>query len=374
MSDTRRNVYTKMMKPSFVSIGTFVIGGAIFAAIIIGAVVVGESMKQGADTTLAPKDTPVVTVAATATLPAATSSASIISTSTIATTSTLSISISPSQIIEGDPVMFTITGTSDANATIANIKNVTVVAPGPNMAGRSDATSLQFLTYKNVPIAFYGTGINQATGTTTVTVTMKDGAKISGTFTIGKRFSPSEKLPVPAQLGGNSTSSQQQLVTNLAAENAALTNVYSNPNISFWTSAFTWPIHASDVSGGIIITDPFGYNRNSGVETIIHKGSDFKAPVGTPVYAINAGYVRMARLFTVYGNTVVVDHGMGIQSFYMHLSKMSVTPGEAVKQGQLLGYSGETGYSEGPHLHLTIRVGGVSIDPIKFYALFGVTP
>jgi murein DD-endopeptidase MepM/ murein hydrolase activator NlpD len=226
--------------------------------------------------------------------------------------------------------------------------------------------------YKNNPVAFYGTGIYQTPGTATVTVVMKDGTRLTGSFVIGKRVSPTESLPVPAQLGGNSASSQEQLVTNLSAENAILADVYSNPNISFWVAPFAWPIHAADVPGGIVITDPFGYNRDSGAETIIHKGTDFKAPPGTPVYAVNAGYVRVTKLFTVYGNTVIVDHGMGIQSWYMHLSKMSVTPGEAVKQGQLIGYSGETGYSEGPHLHLTIRVGGISIDPMKFYALFGL--
>ena len=285
----------------------------------------------------------------------------------------LSISITPAHIIEGDPVMITIVGAT-------NIQSATLIAPGPNMAGRGAATSLHFVTYQNTPTAFYGTGINQKTGTTTIIVTLKNGSKLSGSFFIGARVSPTEHLAVPAQLGGNSTSSQQQLVKNLSTQNSTLANIYSNPAVSFWTAAFTWPIHASDVAaaasnpGGIVITDAFGYNRDSGSETIIHKGVDFKAATGTPVYAINAGYVRVAKFFSVYGNTVVVDHGMGIQSFYMHLSKFAVTPGTPVKQGQLLGYSGETGYSEGPHLHLTIRIGGVSIDPIKFYALFGLTP
>ena len=282
----------------------------------------------------------------------------------------VTLSVSPSRIIEGDPVMIVINGTSSIDA----VKSATLTASGPNITDGNATVSLHFFDYQNKPTVFYGTGINQKTGAATVTVVMKDGTKLSADFTIGKRISPTESLPVPEQLGGNSTSSQQQLVTNLSAENAIIANVYSNPTMSFWIAPFSWPIHTADVSGGIIITDTFGYNRDSGAETIVHKGADFKAPPGTPVYTVNAGYVRVTRLFTIYGNTVIVDHGMGIQSFYMHLSKISVKPGDPVKKGQLVGYSGETGYSEGPHLHLTIRIGGVSIDPMAFYSFFGLKP
>jgi murein DD-endopeptidase MepM/ murein hydrolase activator NlpD len=270
--------------------------------------------------------------------------------------------------------MITINSGASSETTIANIISTVLVAPGPNIAGGSATADLHFMNYQNKPIAFYGTGINQTTGKTTVTVTMKNGTKLAASFTIGKRVSPTESLAVPADLGGNSTSSQEALVANLDAENAELADVYSNPDVTFWNAPFIWPVHAADVVGGIVITDPFGYERDSGAEEIIHKGTDFKAPPGTPVYAINAGYVRVTKLFSVYGNTVIVDHGMGIQSFYMHLSKMVVTVGEPVKQGQLLGYSGETGYSEGPHLHLTIRVGGISIDPMVFLGFFGLKP
>ena len=354
------------MKSPFASINTMVVGAAIFGIIIAVAIVVGSWYPTNTINTV--NATNAVSLATTSVI-------------TATTTSTLSISILPKHIIEGDPVMITIVGTTGtADSLLSNIKNATLIAPGPNATDRNTAISLHFLNYKNIPTTFYGTGINQKTGTTTVGITFKNGSKLSVSFFIGARISQTENLAVPAQLGGNSTSSQKQLVTNLFKQNTILANTYSNPNISYWTSAFTWPIHAGDIPstptspGGIVITDTFGYIRSSGTETIIHKGIDFKAPPGTPIYSVNAGYVRVAKLFSVYGNTIVVDHGLGIQSWYMHLSKMVVTPSEVVKQGQLIGYSGETGYTEGPHLHLSIRIDGVSIDPIKFYALFGLAP
>src|SRR6202034_2800581 len=114
-----------------------------------------------------------------------------------------------------------------------------LVAPGPNSAGGNASANLQFINYENKPVAFYGTGINQTTGKTTVTVTMENGAKLTTSFIIGKRVSPTEDLPVPADLGGNSTSSQEALVTNLDAENAELADVYSNPNVIFWNAPFS---------------------------------------------------------------------------------------------------------------------------------------
>ena len=79
-----------------------------------------------------------------------------------------------------------------------------------------------------------------------------------------------------------------------------------------------------------------------------------------------------AKNYTVYGGTVIVNHGLGVQSLYMHLSRISATAGTTVKRGQLIGYSGETGYAVGPHLHLSIKVNGVSIDPKAFFNIFKI--
>ena len=87
---------------------------------------------------------------------------------------------------------------------------------------------------------------------------------------------------------------------------------------------------------------------------------------------MNRGVVRLSKKFTVYGNTVIIDHGNGVMTLYMHLSKRLVKEGSLVEQGQTIGKSGMTGYAEHPHLHISVRINNTSIDPLEFLKLFGV--
>ena len=214
--------------------------------------------------------------------------------------------------------------------------------------------------------ALIGIGINANVGTSTVTVSFKNDAPESASFAILKRTKPTESLPVPAQMGGNSTSSQETLVSNLSKENAILANLTTNKK-TLWSKSFIAPVAHP------FITDSYGYGRDSGATTITHKGADFRAPIGTPAQAMNRGVVRLSRYSPIYGNTVVIDHGQGVMTMYMHLSKRKVQQGTLVQQGDIIGLSGDTGYSEGAHLHISVRINGESIDPIEFLSLFGVS-
>jgi len=133
-----------------------------------------------------------------------------------------------------------------------------------------------------------------------------------------------------------------------------------------WQGSFRYPLSAP-----ITITDVYGYSRQTGGSSIAHKGTDFRAVVGTPVYAINDGKVAYTGFLRNYGNVIAVDHGTKILSLYMHLSKVSLAVGDKVEKGDQVGLSGETGYVLGPHLHLTVRINNISIDPIKFMGLLG---
>jgi murein DD-endopeptidase MepM/ murein hydrolase activator NlpD len=86
---------------------------------------------------------------------------------------------------------------------------------------------------------------------------------------------------------------------------------------------------------------------------------------------MNRGIVRFTDSLRNYGKTVVIDHGLGLQTVYMHLSEIIVSLGQMVDKGELIGMSGDTGYVLGPHLHLTVRIWDISIDPIKFLELLG---
>ncbi len=102
-----------------------------------------------------------------------------------------------------------------------------------------------------------------------------------------------------------------------------------------------------------------------------HSGADFLSPAGTPVHAPNAGRVLVAENLYFTGNTVVVDHGLGLLSLFAHLSRMDVEAGEMVTTGQVLGAVGSTGRVTGPHLHWTLRAGGARVDPLSLLALLG---
>lgn len=98
-----------------------------------------------------------------------------------------------------------------------------------------------------------------------------------------------------------------------------------------------------------------------------HLGFDLASTQHAPVTASNAGVVVHAAFLGIYGNCVVIDHGMGVQSLYGHLSSIDVKEGDAVTKGQLLGHSGTTGLAGGGHLHFTMLVGGVQVNPVEWW-------
>ena len=109
-------------------------------------------------------------------------------------------------------------------------------------------------------------------------------------------------------------------------------------------------------------TDPFTKARK------MHEGMDFTAKTGTPIYATGDGVVARAdNTASGYGNHIVIRHGFGYETLYAHLSKYKARAGQRVKRGDVIGYVGSTGRSEGPHLHYEVIKNGEKINPINFY-------
>ena len=104
-----------------------------------------------------------------------------------------------------------------------------------------------------------------------------------------------------------------------------------------------------------------------------HEGMDFACDVGTPVYATGDGTVKAADWHSGYGNRIDIDHGFGYLTRYAHLSKISVKPGQSVKRGDLIGLSGNTGKSTGPHVHYEVRLKDVPQNPVNYY-FYDLTP
>lgn len=97
-----------------------------------------------------------------------------------------------------------------------------------------------------------------------------------------------------------------------------------------------------------------------------HNGVDLAAPRGTPVYATADGRVGQAEWFGSYGNYVRIEHGGDLHTRYGHLSSYTVTAGDYVHKGDLIGYIGSTGRSTGPHLHYEVRIGEESVNPLPY--------
>jgi murein DD-endopeptidase MepM/ murein hydrolase activator NlpD len=130
-----------------------------------------------------------------------------------------------------------------------------------------------------------------------------------------------------------------------------------------WHGSFHAPVVART-------SDVFGSTRTfNGKVQSTHEGLDFAVPTGTPVSALNRGTVILARSLYFEGGFVVIDHGQGLMTLYLHLSKINVKEGEEVKTGQIIGESGGTGRATGPHLHLAVRWQGVYLNPATLLSL-----
>lgn len=98
-----------------------------------------------------------------------------------------------------------------------------------------------------------------------------------------------------------------------------------------------------------------------------HLGFDLAGLEHMPVLAANDGVVVMAQFFGIFGNAVLIDHGVGVQTLYGHMSQLEVKPGEAVKRGQEIGRSGATGLAGGDHLHFTVLLDGIPVNPTEWW-------
>lgn len=130
---------------------------------------------------------------------------------------------------------------------------------------------------------------------------------------------------------------------------------------------FSWPLSAHIITAGWFYSD-----------LSPHRAIDLRAAIGTPVYAAEAGTVDWVQAWDgkstggnqSYGNLVRIHHadykGRKLQTLYAHLKESKVKYGQAVKEGELIGYSGNTGNSKGPHLHFEVRLGGVRYNPLNW--------
>ncbi len=152
-------------------------------------------------------------------------------------------------------------------------------------------------------------------------------------------------------------------IKRVEEENKRLSMLWNTLRKPLWEGNFVPPLHSS-------ITTYFGVLRiiNKKVRSV-HTGIDYKAPSGEPVKVINSGIVVLKDELFLPGKTVIVDHGGGIFSLYMHLSDFNCEKNQMVKKGDIIGYVGSTGRSVSAHLHLSVKINGKNIDPLSLFLL-----
>ncbi|MFQ5899469.1 MAG: M23 family metallopeptidase [Candidatus Methylomirabilia bacterium] len=134
---------------------------------------------------------------------------------------------------------------------------------------------------------------------------------------------------------------------------------------ALWRGAFLHPRNAK-VSSNFAETRTYRF-RGKKVDTQVHFGYDLASVRESPVLAANAGVVMFAQPLNIYGLTVVLDHGLGLQTLYAHLSRIAVAVGDQVEKGQVLGSSGSTGLAAGDHLHYEVLIHGISVTPLEWW-------
>ena len=145
-------------------------------------------------------------------------------------------------------------------------------------------------------------------------------------------------------------------------ESERLVNIFRSVTPRRWDGPFVMPVDDR-------LTSNFGARSIfNGQPRNPHVGIDFMSPEGAPVRAPNAGQIALAEDLFFTGNTVIVDHGLGLYSLFAHLSRLDVEQGEAVEPGAALGLVGATGRATGPHLHWAVRLSGARVDPLSLIA------
>ena len=250
----------------------------------------------------------------------------------------------PVKLVPGSPILFQVTSSR-------NVESVTARWLGHDI--------LFFRSKESGPwYGLAGVSLETAPGIYELAITEIVGTgkmvEIHRTVKIGRAVYPKVTVKVAKQY----TAPSPQQLTEIAADKDLKQKTFAAATQKkLWEGQFLPPVNAA-------ISDVFGTARvfNNQVQSR-HQGLDYAVPAGTVVKAINRGTVILAGPLFFEGGCVVIDHGQGLLSLYLHLSEFKVKAGDEVESGQVIALSGGSGRASGPHLHLAIRWQGVYLDP-----------
>ena len=234
------------------------------------------------------------------------------------------------------------------------------VQQGALVIGKVPSGSEAVHAGRRLKVTPYGTvafGVERTqAGPVSVQVTRPDGSYETAEIAVTVRDFPVERVNgVP----GSTIAPPPAVAARIARERAAVAAARTRDDArTGFTDDFIWPVRGR-------ISGRFGNQRiYNGTPGAAHSGMDIAAPDGTPVKAPAAGVVTLADDLYITGGTIVLDHGHGVSSNFLHLSRMDVRVGDEVAQGQVLGAVGATGRATGPHLHWGMNWFDVRVDPL----------
>lgn len=178
-------------------------------------------------------------------------------------------------------------------------------------------------------------------------------------FTVKRTAFPKLKLSLPE----DKVSLTQDALDTVRDENERLKSIFQTISEKRWAGDFILPLENE-------VSTPFGTKRIMNGEWIsLHRGLDIRGTEGEEVVASNGARVALVGELFFGGHTVILDHGQGIYTIYMHLSKFQVNPDDIVSKGDVIGFVGSSGRSTGPHLHFGVKVSGISVNPLSVIQL-----
>jgi len=249
----------------------------------------------------------------------------------------------PARLVRGSPVFF----------------RVTVPASVGEVSGKWLGHDLKFFSVlgRKGWYALAGIPVETAPGSYDLELT---GTQATESFRYVKKIRVAEaRYPrIAIRVGKQFTEPSAEQLKQIAADKDLKQSIFAKESERrLWDGGFQAPVSAAT-------SDVFGTERvfNGEVKSR-HLGLDYAAGQGTPVHAINRGVVLLARPLYFEGGFVVINHGQGLMSLYLHLSEFKVKEGDEVQAQQLIALSGGSGRATGPHLHLAIRWQGIYLNP-----------
>jgi murein DD-endopeptidase MepM/ murein hydrolase activator NlpD len=239
------------------------------------------------------------------------------------------------------------------------------VVDSATVEGSVDGKPLTFFPYAGGHAALFGVDLETKPGAHVWRVGVvepgREPRSAQGSVKIVRRDFRVERLTLPSTMVDLDPETERRAV----AEGKQLAALYRTITPErLWRGKFTTPVGTNRPGTG------FGARRIiNGQPRSPHSGSDYSAPKGTPVVAVNAGKVALVAEFFFPGRLVILDHGLGLYTAYFHLDTISVAEGDRVERGQTLGTVGATGRATGPHLHFGAQVAGARVDPTTLLGL-----